>query len=150
MRSFFQGGKFCIVALLLLLPACAWFTGTKKADVALPEGIVRVATEEEIDNLVKSNDVVIIDFFATWCGPCKRLGEWSKDLVKKYPKLKIGEVNVDDAKAKPSVDKAFAEHGARGVPLLLFYKGGKLVHVQKGAFYNPTEYENKIKELAGW
>ncbi|MAJ43908.1 MAG: thioredoxin [Candidatus Marinimicrobia bacterium] len=76
------------------------------------------------EEVIKSEEPVLVDFWAEWCGPCKQLTPTIEALAKEYNgKAKIGKVNVDNC---PSTA---AGYGIRSIPSLLFFKNGK-VHQQ--------------------
>jgi thioredoxin 1 len=69
--------------------------------------------------VLKSGVPVMVDFFATWCGPCKRLAPVVDELAREYAgKLKVVKLDVDTG-----ADTA-SQYGIAGVPTLLFFKGG--------------------------
>lgn len=75
----------------------------------------------EFDAFVSSNEKVVIDFWASWCGPCRMLGQELEELDLKHPEIVVGKVNVDENEA------CFAQFGEQAIPLLCFFKNGKLV-----------------------
>lgn len=78
-------------------------------------------------DLIKSNDLVLVDFFATWCGPCKALSPILEDVAKKLKgKVRIVKIDVDKNKA------IAAQMNVRGVPTLVLYKKGNQVWRQSG------------------
>ncbi len=71
---------------------------------------------------------VLVDFWATWCGPCKMIAPVVEEIAKEYDgKLKVGKLDVD---ANPNVSMQF---GIRSIPTLLVFKGGKVVEQIVGA-----------------
>ena len=65
--------------------------------------------------------VVVVDFFAEWCGPCKMLGPVFDDLSKEMTDVKFGKVNTED---NPTLAK---EYEVRSIPYILIFKDGKQV-----------------------
>ena len=73
------------------------------------------------DEVLKSEQPVLVDFWAEWCGPCKQLSPTIEALAEEYNgKVKVGKVNVDNS---PSTA---AGYGIRSIPSLLFFKNGKV------------------------
>ena len=52
--------------------------------------------KDNFKEVVENNEVVIMDFWAPWCGPCKALGAMLAEIEKDYPNVVIGKVNVDE------------------------------------------------------
>jgi thioredoxin 1 len=79
-------------------------------------------------NVLKSDKLTVIDFWAEWCGPCRAIGPVIEELSNQYSgKVNIGKVNVD---LNPSVSM---NYGITSIPAILFIKGGKVVDKQIGA-----------------
>ncbi len=88
---------------------------------------ILVANESNFDSILKEHDAVIVDVYATWCGPCKAISPILQDLSRefegKYVFVKI------DADANPAI---IAKLKAKSLPTLIFYKEGKEVHRKVG------------------
>ena len=74
------------------------------------------------ETVIKAGGPVLVDFWAEWCGPCKRLAPTVEALAGDYAgKLTVGKLNVDD---NPNTASKFQ---IRGIPALLLFKGGRVV-----------------------
>jgi thioredoxin 1 len=79
-------------------------------------------------NVLESDKLSLIDFWAEWCGPCRAIGPVVEELSKEYNgKVNVGKVNVDQ---NPTLSM---NYGITSIPAILFIKGGKVVDKQIGA-----------------
>ena len=86
------------------------------------------STDANYKELLAQDKLVVVDFWAEWCGPCRSIAPAVDELAAEFEgKAIIGKYNVDDDNALSS------EMGIRNIPTLLFFKGGKLVDKQVGA-----------------
>jgi thioredoxin 1 len=84
---------------------------------------VQTFTDSNFDqSVLQSGQPVLVDFWAEWCGPCKRLGPTIEQLASEYAgKITIGKLNVDD---NPNTAIKFQ---IRGIPAVMLFKGGQIV-----------------------
>ena len=69
---------------------------------------------------------VLVDFWASWCGPCKALGPIVSEFAEKHPEIKVGKVNVDDEQFLAQ------EYKIMSIPTLIVFKDGNLVKQSMG------------------
>ena len=85
-------------------------------------GVLEVSDATFDQEVLRSEQPVLVDFWAVWCGPCKAISPVVDSLAATYAgKLKVAKVNVDENGATPS------RYGVRGIPTLLLFKGGQVV-----------------------
>jgi thioredoxin 1 len=78
--------------------------------------------------VLESDQPVLVDFWATWCAPCRTIAPAVEDLATRYKgKVKVAKVNVDENQDTPQ------QFGIRMLPTLLLFKGGKVVEQIVGA-----------------
>jgi thioredoxin 1 len=83
---------------------------------------VQTLTDGNFDQAINGGQVVLVDFWAEWCGPCRRLAPTVDELASEYEgRLVVGKMNVDE---NPVVPMKFV---IRGIPTLLLFKGGQVV-----------------------
>ncbi|HEX4032299.1 MAG TPA: thioredoxin [Terracidiphilus sp.] len=104
-------------------------------------GVLEVNDANFDQEVVNSEQPVLVDFWAVWCGPCKAIAPIVDSIATAYAgKLKVVKVNVDQNGATPS------RYGIRGIPALLFFKGGKITDQIVG--YVPQNVvEEKVQRL---
>ena len=86
-------------------------------------------TDDNFDDEVSSSDKpVLVDYWATWCGPCKMVGPIVEEIASEYSgRLKVGKLDVDNNQASA------AEQNVMSIPTLLIFKEGQVVAQQVGA-----------------
>ncbi len=98
-------------------------------------------TDSNFEELLANNVVVVADFWANWCGPCRMVTPIIEELASEYEgKVLIGKVDVDDN------NDVASKYGIRNIPTILFFKNGEIVDKQVGAAPKNT-IEDKIKAL---
>ena len=106
-------------------------------------GVLEVNDATFDEEVLKSEQPVLVDFWAVWCGPCKAIGPTVDAVAAKYAgQIKVAKVNVDQNTATPS------RYGIRGIPALLFFKDGKVADQIVG--YVPQDViEEKVQKVLG-
>ena len=85
-------------------------------------------TDKNFKEVLSSNELVVIDFCDTWCGPCRAVSPIIDELAKEFEgKVAIGKCDVDE---NPDLSVAY---GIRSIPTVLFFKNGQLVDKQVGS-----------------
>ena len=104
-------------------------------------GVLEVSDATFETEVLQSEQPVLVDFWAVWCGPCRAIAPIVDGIATAYAgRLKVIKVNVDENGATPS------RYGIRGIPALLFFKGGKVAYQVVG--YVPQDViEEKVKRL---
>ena len=83
--------------------------------------------EKNYQEVIESGKVVLLDFYADWCGPCRRMSPLVERLAEEHPEYAVGKINVDD-------EQELAEQfGVMSIPMLAGIKGGELVAKNVGA-----------------
>ncbi len=101
-------------------------------------------TDQNFEGQVMQSDLpIVVDFWAPWCGPCKKVGPVLDELAAEFQgRLRVGKLDVAQHQMKAS------ELGIRSIPALLFYNGGKLVGSLIGA-QPKNKIKDKIEEMVG-
>lgn len=99
-------------------------------------------TNENFESLKNGNLPLVVDFWATWCGPCRMVAPIISELAEKYDgKIVVGKCDVEEN------DDLAAEFGIRNIPTILFIKNGEVVDKLVGAV-SKSVFEEKFQALA--
>lgn len=103
--------------------------------------MAKVVTNTNISDILASDLPVMIDFWASWCGPCRMLSPTVDDIAEQYEgRVAVAKCNVDDN------DELAANFGVRSIPTLLFFKNGELADKTVG-LVSKQEIENILNNL---
>ena len=97
-------------------------------------------TDETARAAIESGKITVIDFWATWCGPCIKLGPVVEELAEKYPDITLGKLNIDEN------DEIASENRVRNIPTVLFFKNGELKERSVG-LVSLSVLEEKLNQL---
>ncbi len=95
--------------------------------------MIHLTSETQFHDLIKHNHLVVLDFFATWCGPCKVLTPQLESLSKVYSNVVFLKVDVDE------FEEIASTHQISAMPTIMFYKNGQLL--------NDTVVGGKISQI---
>ena len=93
---------------------------------------------QEFNDLISNNGLVFVDFFSSWCGPCKMLAPSVDKLAAEHPEAKVVKVDVDQENALAM------QYGVQSIPTLIVFKNGQPVNRQMG-FVPYEALENMLK-----
>ena len=103
--------------------------------------MAQVITSENFEALLNTGKPMVLDFWATWCGPCRMVGPLIEQLAQEYDgHAIIGKCDVDED------DELSARFGIRNIPTILFIKDGQVVDKQVGAA-SKAVLEEKLKGI---
>ena len=98
-------------------------------------------TKENFAEFKAGNLPLVVDFWATWCGPCRMVGPIIDELAKQYDgKIVVGKCDVEDN------EELAAEFGIRNIPTILFFKNGEVVDKLIGA-QSKAKFEEKFEAM---
>ncbi len=98
--------------------------------------ITNITKENFEAEVLKSEKPVLVDFWATWCGPCKMIGPVIEEIANEHPEIKVCKINVDEE------GELSIKHGVMSIPTLMIFKNGEIAQTVIG--YRPKE---EIEEL---
>jgi thioredoxin 1 len=107
----------------------------------MPNAKILKMTDADFDTQVKAQPLLVVDFWAEWCGPCRMIAPALEELAGEYAdRLAVGKVNVDENR------QIAARFGIRSIPTLLFFRDGSRVDQVVGAHPKAT-IKAKIDQL---
>ena len=97
--------------------------------------------DEDFDSKIKNEDVSVIQFSASWCGPCKAIAPLIEEIAEQYDgKVKVGKLDVDQNQ------NSAMKYGVRSIPTLLILKDGEVINQIVGSVPK-TEITDKLKSI---
>ncbi len=94
----------------------------------MSQGIVHITDHSFEDEVLRSDDPVLVDYWAEWCGPCKIIAPVLEEIATEYEgKLKVAKLNIDENPDTPP------KYGIRGIPTLMLFKNGNVEATKVGA-----------------
>ena len=98
--------------------------------------------DSNYNEVLAQDKPVVLDFWATWCGPCRKIGPTIQELADEYEgQVIVGKVNIEE-----EADDLVSEFGIRNIPTILSIRGGEVVDKVVGAAPKST-IEEKLKAL---
>ncbi len=98
--------------------------------------VIKINKENFSSEVLNSNNPVLLDFYADWCGPCRMVGPIVAEIAEERSDVKVGKINVDE---EPDLAVQF---GVMSIPMLAVVKNGKMVNQAVG--YRPKEEIEKM------
>ena len=98
-----------------------------------------IITDDTFGQAILENELILVDFWADWCGPCKKMNPILEELSSETGLL-IGKLNVDENPGKSQ------EYSVQSIPTMVLFKDGNPVHTVVGAMPK----HKLLKELAQW
>ena len=97
----------------------------------LDETPVMELTSENFNQEMANNNLLLVDFWAEWCGPCKSMHPIFTRMAKKYKRVRFARVNVDNAQDIAS------KYGVQSIPTFIMFKNGEIANTMVGAEGEP-------------
>jgi len=98
-----------------------------------------IVTDKDFDNAIKNNKLILMDFWAEWCGPCRKVSP-ILDEISNEQNLPVGKLNIDENPEKT------LQYGISSIPTMVLFKDGNPVHTIIGA--KPKHL--MLKEIQEW
>ena len=98
-----------------------------------------IVTDESFDEVIKSNGLILMDFWAEWCGPCKKVSPILDEISKEHGIL-VGKLNIDENPVKP------VEYSVSSIPTMVLFEDGVVMKTIIGA----KPKHKMLEELSEW
>jgi thioredoxin 1 len=142
-ETFFKKGhlKFLIDKILDFILTTRYNDLEEDEKMAQGDSLFTVTDETFQKEVLEAEQPTFVDFWASWCGPCRMIGPIFEELSGEYSgRVKFAKVNVDENPRTP------ANYGVRGIPTLIMFKGGKPVEQVVGAVPK-SQLESVLKKV---
>ena len=94
----------------------------------MSDHILQLTDDTFEQDVIKSSDPVLVDYWAEWCGPCKMIAPILEEIASEYNgRIKVAKLNIDDNPQTPP------KYGIRGIPTLMLFKNGDIAATKVGA-----------------
>jgi thioredoxin 1 len=105
-----------------------WQNATILTEIEMSDKIVQLTDDSFDTDVITASGLVLVDFWAEWCGPCKMIAPLLNDIAEEYAeKVTVGKLNIDQNSVTPP------KYGIRGIPTLLLFKDGVVADTKVGA-----------------
>jgi thioredoxin 1 len=119
------------------------FSASETETMADNPNVVTLTDDNFEDEVLNADQPVLVDFWATWCGPCRQIAPIIEDLADDFEgRAKVGKLDVDN---NPKIAQ---EYGVRSIPTLLFFKNGEVEEQLVGAM-GKSALAKKLEALSG-
>ena len=98
-----------------------------------------IITDENFNEVIKSNGLILVDFWAEWCGPCKKVSPILDEISKEHGIL-VGKLNIDENPVKP------VEYSVSSIPTMVLFEDGVVIKTIIGA----KPKHKMLEELSEW
>jgi thioredoxin 1 len=99
-------------------------------------------TKDNFESTIDDNDIVLVDFWAEWCGPCKMFAPWYEEVSENHDDVVFGKVDTEDQQ------ELAASFGIRSIPTLMAFRDNILVFSQPGALPQQS-IEELVSQVKG-